>query len=45
VECLRPDAASLRVSTLDLNGVRLQALGDARSIRLKSDTVYYLIER
>lgn len=45
VECLRPDAASLRVSTLDLNGVRLQALGDARTIRLKSDTVYYLIER
>ncbi len=45
VECLRPDAGSLRVTALDLNGVRKQPLGDARSIGLKSDVVYYLLER
>ncbi len=44
VECLRPDAASLRVTALDLNGVRKQRMGDARSIGLLSDVVYYLLE-
>jgi len=45
VECLRSDAGSLRVTALDLNGVRRQPLGDARRIDLLPDTVYYVIER
>lgn len=43
VEFRRPDAASLRVRRLDPQGVPVADHGDARSIRLAPDTVYYEI--
>jgi hypothetical protein len=40
----RADAAQLRVTALDPNGYAEAQLGDAREIRLRPHTIYYLIE-
>lgn len=45
VELRRPDAAQLRVRRLDLQGVPVADHGDARSIRIAPDGVYYEISR
>jgi hypothetical protein len=44
VALLRPDAKSLKVTALDPNGVAMENCGSANNIRLRPDTVYYLIE-
>jgi hypothetical protein len=45
VELRRSDATKLRVRALDLQGVPVREHGDARSIRLAPDVVYYEITR
>jgi hypothetical protein len=44
VTLLRPDAKSLKVTALDPNGAAKESYGSAASIRLRPETVYYLIE-
>jgi len=39
----RPDAASLKVTALDLNGSSGPEVGHADDLRLRPDTMYYLI--
>lgn len=41
----RPDAAELRVTALDFGGRPKEKVGDARSIPLRPDTLYYLVEK
>ena len=41
----RPDAAQLKVTALDLNGYPGKQIGNAASIELAPDGVYYLISR
>ena len=41
----RPDAATLKVTRLDFNGYRVQAIGSALQIHVAAEAVYYLIER
>jgi hypothetical protein len=43
VRLIRPDAAQLTVTALDLNGVPTKPLGHADAIELAPDRVYYLI--
>lgn len=45
VNLTRPDAASLTVTALDANGYPVTKLGNARTIPLRPDTLYYLIEK
>lgn len=45
VRLKRPDAASLTVSALDGAGAVKAKVGDAGTIRLRPDTIYYLIEK
>lgn len=45
VKFTRPDAGQLKVTALDLNGYAIRQLGDAASIDLLPDGVYYLISR
>ncbi|MCX8157961.1 MAG: hypothetical protein N3J91_16235 [Verrucomicrobiae bacterium] len=39
----RPDAARLQVTALDANGYPVAALGDARRIAFRKDTLYYYV--
>jgi hypothetical protein len=41
----RPDAASLKVTALDLNGYPIKQIGTAAEIKLLPDTLYYLISK
>ena len=41
----RPDANSLRVTALDLNGYPAVSAGTADDIKLQPETIYYLIDR
>lgn len=41
----RPDAAQLKVTALDHNGYALNAVGDAREIKLQPGVLYYLIAK
>ena len=41
----RPDAASLNVTALDTNSYPVAKVGNAKIIRLRPDTLYYLIEK
>ncbi|GAB4460714.1 MAG: hypothetical protein OHK0029_25040 [Armatimonadaceae bacterium] len=45
VSLRRPDASSLRVTALDLNGYPTDKMGNAQSINLRPNTLYYLIEK
>lgn len=45
VQFKRPDAARLKVTALDLNGYPAGEMGTAGEIRLKPDTIYYLIAK
>ena len=45
VRLTRPDAADLKVTVLDLNGVPAKPLGHADAIELAPEGVYYLIEK
>lgn len=40
-----PDAAALKVTALDLNGYPVEKMGTAEEIRLRPNTVYYLLEK
>jgi hypothetical protein len=44
VHLTRPDAARLKVTALDLNGLPARAVGDARQFELLPETLYYLME-
>jgi hypothetical protein len=41
----RADAGQMKVTALDFNGYRKGEAGTAAEIKLKADTVYYLVER
>ena len=45
VNLTRPDAASLTVTALDTNGYPVSKTGNAKTILLRPDTLYYLIEK
>ena len=45
VKFKRADAAELKVTPLDFNGYRTAETGTAAEIKLKPDTVYYLVTR
>lgn len=45
VQLRRPDANTLKVTALDLNGYPTQSVGTAQSISLRPNTLYYLIEK
>ncbi len=45
VKFKRADAAQLKVTALDFNGYRKGEAGTAAEIKLKADTVYYLVEQ
>ena len=45
VTLLRADSKSLKVTALDPNGAAKESCGSAASIRLRPETVYYLIEK
>jgi len=45
VRIVRPDAGSLLVTALDLNGYPREAIGSAEPIHLREDILYYLIEK
>jgi hypothetical protein len=45
ISLTRSDAASLKVTALDANGIRLHPMGNAGGISLEPSTIYYLIER
>lgn len=45
VSLTRPDAAQLKVTALDLNGLPVKAVGSAKRIELLADTLYYQIEQ
>ena len=45
VNLTRPDAASLTVTALDANGYSVAKIGNAKTILLRPDTLYYLIEK
>jgi hypothetical protein len=45
VRIVRPDAGSLQVTALDLNGYPRETIGSAEPIHLREDILYYLIEK
>lgn len=45
VRVTRPDAAQLKVTALDFNGVPVKELGSAANIKLLPDCLYYLISK
>jgi hypothetical protein len=45
VSLTRSDAAQLKVTALDLNGVPVKPVGSANRIELLPDVMYYVIEQ
>ena len=45
VKFKRADAGQMKVTALDFNGYRTSEVGTAAEIKLKADTVYYLVMR